>query len=102
MGALREAFRRWLLEAYHNLQPVHELGPACKTPKLAGPAPGEGMNNSDVDLFEWEGNTYVYYATGDQATWGSVRVAMYVGPMRQFFESCFPPGTTGARVSAKR
>ena len=57
--------------------------------------PGEGVNNSDVDLFEWAGNTYLYYATGDQATWGSVRVAMYVGAMRQFFESCFPAGTSG-------
>lgn len=64
--------------------------------------PGEGINNSDVDLFEWEGNTYVYYATGDQATWGSVRVAMYVGPMQQFFESCFPAGIAGVGITAKR
>ena len=63
--------------------------------------PGEGINNSDVDLFEWEGNTYVYYATGDQATWGSVRVAMYVGPMQQFFESCFPAGTPGVSITTK-
>ncbi|MBN2316837.1 MAG: hypothetical protein JXM79_23110, partial [Sedimentisphaerales bacterium] len=33
--------------------------------------PGEGINNSDVDLFEWEGKTYITYATGDQATWGA-------------------------------
>lgn len=59
--------------------------------------PGEGTNNSDVDLFEWQGNTYLYYATGDQATWSSVRVAMYNGPMRQFFESCFPAGTGDMR-----
>ena len=64
--------------------------------------PGEGINNSDVDLFEWEGNTYVYYATGDQATWGSVRVAMHAGPVRQFFESCFPAGTTGTSITTKR
>ncbi len=64
--------------------------------------PGEGVNNSDVDLFEWEGNTYLYYATGDQATWGSVRVAMYVGPMREFFESCFPVGPAGVTITARR
>ena len=63
---------------------------------------GEGINNSDVDLFEWKGNTYLYYATGDQATWCSVRVAMYVGPMRQFFDSCFPAGTAGVSVTTKR
>jgi hypothetical protein len=63
--------------------------------------PGEGCNNSDVDLFEWEGNTYLFYATGDQKTWGSVRVAMYPGPMQKFYESCFPAGTPMVEVSAK-
>jgi alpha-L-fucosidase len=62
--------------------------------------PGEGCNNSDVDLFEWEGNTYLFYATGDQQTWGSVRMAMYPGPMRKFFESCFPEGAAMTTVSA--
>ena len=62
---------------------------------------GEGCNNSDVDLFEWEGNTYVFYATGDQQTWGSVRVAMFPGSMKSFYESCFPTGVHLAEVSAK-
>jgi alpha-L-fucosidase len=61
---------------------------------------GEGINNSDVDLFEWEGNTYLFYATGDQQTWGSVRVAMYPGPMQKFYEACFPEGMPMTTVSA--
>ncbi|MBN2508501.1 MAG: hypothetical protein JXQ71_17620 [Verrucomicrobia bacterium] len=64
--------------------------------------PGEGINNSDVDLFEFEGNTYLFYATGDQQTWGSVRTALFAGPMRQCFESHFPPGLPTVRVSALR
>jgi hypothetical protein len=64
--------------------------------------PGEGINNSDVDLFEWEGNTYLFYATGDQATWSSMRVAMYIGPMKRFFESCFPEGASTVKVTTKR
>ena len=64
-------------------------------------APGEGVNNSDVDLFEWEGRTYLCYATGDQATWGAVRMAQYDGPMREFFERSFPPGATFVRFSAQ-
>jgi hypothetical protein len=63
---------------------------------------GEGINNSDVDLFEWEGRTYLFYATGDQATWGAVRVAMFDGPMQRFYEACFPAGTKGIEVSTKR
>ena len=64
-------------------------------------ATGEGSNNSDVDLIEWEGNTYVFYATGDQQTWGSVRAAMYPGSMRAFYESCFPPGARPVEASAR-
>ncbi len=63
--------------------------------------PGEGTNNSDVDLFEWEGKTYVFYATGDQQTWGSVRVALFLGPMKGLFESCFPEGLPLTEVSAR-
>jgi hypothetical protein len=62
---------------------------------------GEGVNNSDVDLFEWEGNTYLFYATGDQQTWGSVREALFLGPMKRFFETCFPPGAHVVEVSTK-
>lgn len=63
--------------------------------------PGEGVNNSDVDLFEHEGNTYFFYATGDQQTWGSVRMAMYPGPTREFFEGCFPAEVPTVKVSAR-
>ncbi len=63
------------------------------------PGPGEGINNSDVDLFEWEGRTYLTYATGDQATWGALRVALFDGPERAFFERHFPPGLPTIRTS---
>lgn len=51
---------------------------------------GEGVNNAEADLFEWEGRTWLDYATGDQATWGSARVAMYDGRLRA---SPSPSGT---------
>lgn len=63
---------------------------------------GEGINNSDIDLFEYEGRTYIYYATGDQATWGTVRVAMYDGPMQEFYERHFPKGAPMVSVSTRR
>lgn len=64
--------------------------------------PGEGTNNSDVDLFEHEGNTYLFYATGDQATWGAVRPAMFPGTVAELFESLYPPGVPTVKVSARR
>jgi hypothetical protein len=62
---------------------------------------GEGSNNSDVDLFEWEGNTYVVFATGDQATWGSVRMAMHPAPVKEFLTAWFPENSEMTTVSAK-
>ncbi|HZK68928.1 MAG TPA: hypothetical protein VFC36_04940 [Paludibacter sp.] len=62
---------------------------------------GEGKNNSDVDLIEYKGKTYIYYAIGDQATWGTVRVAMYDGLMKSFFENYFPKGRTFVKISAQ-
>ena len=63
--------------------------------------PGEGINNSDVDLFEWAGKTYITYATGDQATWGAVRIALYDGPMKDFFAAHFPAGLPTTKASAQ-
>jgi len=63
---------------------------------------GEDINNSDVDLFEYEGKTYLYYATGNQADWGAVRVAQFDGPIRDFYQSHFPVGAPLIHVSAVR
>ena len=62
---------------------------------------GEGINNSDVDIIEYEGKTYLYYATGDQATWATIRVAMYDGLMKTFYESHFPKGSSFVKFSTR-
>ena len=76
-----------------------ELSP--RNPILEASA-GEGSNNSDVDLFEWQGNTYIYYATGDQATWGKLGCALYPGPLQAFYESYFPEGAPMIMVTTKK
>ena len=65
-----------------------ELSPT-KYPMLDAAA-GEGINNTDADLFEYQGNTYIYYITGDQMTWGAGRLAMYPGSMQACLEAHFP------------
>jgi beta-xylosidase len=65
-----------------------------ENPVLA-PAAGEGINNSDVDLFEHDGKTYVYYANGDQATWLQLRHAVYDGSTSEFLWSYFPSPIAG-------
>jgi hypothetical protein len=76
-----------------------ELSP--KNPILEA-GEGEGSNNSDVDLIEIGGKTFVYYCTGDQQTWGDLKRGVYPGPMQEFFESYFPAGEKRVEVSAKR
>ena len=74
-----------------TLQRTWRRGSVADQVSAAGPrAPEKRINNTDADLFEYAGNTYVFYATGDQQTWGTIRVAMYPGPLKQFFESHFP------------
>lgn len=63
---------------------------------------GEGRNNSDVDMLEHEGRTWIYYATGDQETWGTVRVAMFDGTQKAFFESYFPDSVPLTKLSTKQ
>lgn len=57
---------------------------------ILGASDGEGTNNSDVDLFEEDGKTWLYYATGDQLTWTDIRRASFDGDEREFFEAQFP------------
>lgn len=62
---------------------------------------GEGKNNSDVDILEYQGKTYLFYATGDQETWSTVRAAMFNGVEKKFFESYFPSDIIFQKASAK-
>ncbi len=62
---------------------------------------GEGINNSDVDILEYRGRTYLYYATGDQETWGTVRIAMFDGSEKAFFESYFPKNVPFSKAEAR-
>jgi hypothetical protein len=60
------------------------------------PDPDEGISTSDVEIMEFEGNTYLFYAASTQTArppgWSAVRAALYPAPMKQFFESWFPEG----------
>ena len=69
---------------------------------MLDPIPGEGINNTDADLFEYEGNTYIYYATGDQCTWATLRIAMYAGPMQEMLEAYFPHGVPTIKFDTQK
>ena len=49
------------------------------------------VNNSDIDLCEYEGKTYIVYASGNQGvTWGGLYCeAVYDGPLNDFLRANF-------------
>ena len=55
----------------------------------------EDINTSDVDIMEYSDRhrgpcVRVYYATGDQRTWGTVTWAEFEGTLEQFFNWYYP------------
>ena len=72
-----------------------------RNPILAA-SEGEGVNNSDVDLFEFDGKTQLFYATGDQQSWSDVRRAVFDGPEERFWEEAFRKPESAAQKAAER
>lgn len=50
------------------------------------PAKGEGNNNSDVDFVEGNGRVYFLYHTGDQQTWGNLKLSEYLGSEKSLLQ----------------
>jgi hypothetical protein len=76
-----------------------ELSPT-QSPML-DPLPGEGINATDADLFEVDGKSYIFYATGYQsASGGDIHQAMYNGSMQQLLEAHFPAGVPTMKFDA--
>lgn len=62
---------------------------SAANPVLAPQGIGEGINASDPDIIEWNGQTWVYFAVGDQLTWMDIRRAPYDGSMQAFLEGWY-------------
>ncbi len=56
---------------------------------LLEPETEDGINATDADIFEFMDNTYIFYGAGWQDSRGTIRVKMYTGPMKEFFEAHF-------------
>lgn len=48
-------------------------------------APGEGVNNSDVSINEFNGQVYINYVDGNQGGWSNQMIAIYDGTMEDMF-----------------
>lgn len=48
---------------------------------VLSPEQGEGVNTSDMDVVEYNGQTVMVYDAGDQATWSRSRIGTYDGSL---------------------
>jgi len=78
------------------LNPIMEFSPADQ--RVALPAVRSrddlgkqvNINNSDVDLCEWQGKTLIYYSWGNQQGTEFLAEAEYAGPEAEFLRGWFP------------
>lgn len=64
--------------------------PALTTEQRKHIAESRNINNSDVDLCEFEGKTVIYYSWGDQTGTEFLAAAEYDGGLTEFLRSYFP------------
>jgi len=63
-------------------------------PVLTPTTADDGINASDPDLVEIDGQTVLYYAVGDQKTWMNIKKTTYPQPLTQWLQTWFTgPGT---------
>jgi len=62
----------------------------------------DGINATDTDLFEFMGNTYLFYGAGWQDSRGTIRIKMYPGTMKACLESYFSDDVPMIRFDARQ
>ena len=99
---------RWYFETYlTRSKDLRSWELSSANPVLRPEGLDEGINASDPDILEFNGNTYIYYSVGDQHTWMNLKCAIYPGTMVDFFESWYqspgiPDFGTASGAAAKK
>lgn len=68
---------------------LHQWELSAANPVLYADDLDEGINASDPELVERDGQTWLYYAVGDQLTWMNVKRALVPGGLTEYLESWF-------------
>lgn len=83
----------WFFETYiARSENLRDWEYSPRNPVLSPREIDDGINASDPDIIEYNGQTHLYYAVGDQRTWMNIKRAVHDGPMTNFLEAWFPPG----------
>ncbi len=46
---------------------------------------GEGNNNSDLSIINYKGGLVMSYSTGDQRSWGDIKLAIFTGSIEELW-----------------
>ena len=81
---------RWVFETFiTRSKDLVSWETSSANPVLRAEDLDEGINASDPEIIEFEDNTYIYYAVGDQRTWMNVKRVRFPGTLSQFLESWY-------------
>lgn len=82
---------RWLFETYiTRSKDLETWYRSPLNPVLAPKQLDDSINTSDIDLAEFDDNTYIYYAVGDQRSWMNVKRKVYPGKLAAFLTQWYP------------
>jgi alpha-L-fucosidase len=87
--------RRWESSRLNPVLAFSDEDKAIANPKLTADqrqavARARNINNSDVDLCEYQGKTVLYYSWGNQQGTEFLAEAVYEGTLASFLRSYFP------------
>ena len=81
---------RWFFETYiTRSRDLRHWELSSANPVLTPEGLDEGVNASDPDLIDWNGETRLYFAVGDQRTWMNIKCATHPGSMAKFLASYY-------------
>ena len=75
---------------HHSEEDKRILNPALTPAERERVCGIVNVNNSDLDLCEWNGRTLIYYSWGTQKGDEFLAQAEYPGPVKELLEGCFP------------
>lgn len=82
---------RWFFETYvARSSDLRQWYRSTLNPVLSPHSLDDGINVSDLDLAEFQGETRVFYAVGDQLTWMNIKQAKYPGALPSFLKAWYP------------
>lgn len=89
---------RWFFETYiARSRDLVNWERAAANPVLTPCELDDGINASDPDVYELNGQTHIFYAVGDQLKWMNIKRGVYPLPLDKWLASWFEAGAVACK-----